>query len=194
MNNPNFRKKRILVSNQAIGPLFETVLTSLRERYEVDVFIGAKFVKKSLISRLYSWLAYSLQFTIYLLLNSRKYDLIFVSTNPPFVPLLCYLSSKPYSLLIYDLYPDVIYSLNLSRGFQSIQLLFIKIWATLNRQCFSKAFAIYTLSEQMKAGVRNYLKNHSDSRIYVVPPWSHSICSQFSNNDNDIRQRFDISG
>jgi glycosyltransferase involved in cell wall biosynthesis len=119
------------------------------------------------LSRLVTWIIGFIQALVYILLQSRDHYL-FITTNPPlgvFIPLL---SKKKYSLLIYDIYPDVLIKYKIL----SMDSILVKYWKRINRKVFDRAENIFTIGEGMKELVAEYIE---PDRIKVVSCWTDSI-------------------
>ena len=100
--------KPVLLVNQSIGPLFEDVIKTTKKYEKINVFEGIKYNRTNLFGRFFTWVIYSFQLSFHLLRHRQKYKRILIVSNPPFAPILGLLSKCQYSLLLYDLYPEVL--------------------------------------------------------------------------------------
>ena len=123
--------------------------------------------RQNMISRLYSWTLATVQIAIKLLFKySKGYDLFLVS-NPPIAVFLPLLFKKKYSLLIYDIYPDILIKHHVLKENSIIS----KWWNSVNLQVFNKASNIFTISE----GMADCLTKYTDrNNIKVIPNWTNS--------------------
>lgn len=124
------------------------------------------YSKRSLFTRILSW-SLSLLHSLFLIwFRYRKADLFLVS-NPPLNILLPKLCRNSYSLLIYDIYPDVL----VAQGICSAESWIVRRWRRLNKQVMAKAQHLYTISEAMAETLAGYTPRE---RIEVIEIWSHN--------------------
>ncbi|HEY5590932.1 MAG TPA: hypothetical protein VIK55_07920 [Paludibacter sp.] len=118
-------KKPIVFVNQSSGYLMIDIIHAVGKNYSESVLIAGtihprnnplgdgvtveKIVpinRKSTIKRSISW---SLGFlkALYLVKTKYKNAHLFLTTNPPFAPLIPLFCSNSYTLLVYDVYPDL---------------------------------------------------------------------------------------
>lgn len=124
----------------------------------------AKYDRSSSLKRIFSW---SLAFIKALYLIKWKYpkaDLFLVS-NPPMATLLPLFCKNPFTVLIYDIYPDALLEFKIFKSDSSI----IKYWKKANIKVYSRAKRIYTLTEGMKNKLSHYV---SGDKIEVIPIWT----------------------
>ena len=179
-------KKRIILINQATGPLFIDMCNAYLKKYSEVILITGKImptyaeldskitivIKKKLNSlksytRIYTWMVFFFQSLIYILLNKKTDKILFVS-NPPILPFVGYFLSRikkfEYDVLVYDIYPDAL----LNFGYLSEKSFIYKMWNKLNKRTYKHANRIFTISEFMK----NIISRTSSKReIEVVYPW-----------------------
>lgn len=180
MKNAN---RFLLFVNQSVGPLFSDLIAAARIRSRVVLFEGISYEKRTWYLRIFTWAVFSFQFVFHLLLSGRKYSHIFVVSNPPFAPLLAPLARRPFVLLLYDLYPQVLVQLQPRDSLQRRALgLLIRLWHRANRRVFPKAERIFTLSNAMAAQLKPYFCTEAlwRERVLVIPPWADTanICPQ----------------
>lgn len=132
----------------------------------VEIIKTIKYNKKNIFTRLFSWVVAYLHLLLIVWTRSNKCELFLVS-NPPLTSFVPRFTKKEYSILIYDLYPDSLYSQNFIKSNSIIG----KLWKKNNIKVFSKARNIYTISEDMKKNVAQYVDNE---KITVVNNWAHN--------------------
>ena len=92
---------------------------------------------------------YCLRICLRLLRYSRRGDLILYTTEPPYLPLLGWLihrlTTTPYLVLLYDLYPDVLVEL----GVIQHQHPLTRLWRQINQWVFADAQELIVLSGPM---------------------------------------------
>jgi glycosyltransferase involved in cell wall biosynthesis len=178
---------KITLINQFTGSLFIDVVNAFARAHQVTLLAGniqeggktidesvnikrlVTYRRNNVFSRFFTWSLFAFQSFFYLLL-SRPGHMLFVS-NPPFAPfvgaLLHTFTGRNYSLLIYDLYPDVMGQL----GYLSPEGWGFKLWGRMNQGAFGRASRIFTISQHLAAGIKNYLKKAPD-KVEVIPPWA----------------------
>ena len=172
-------KKKIVFINQSTGYLTIDIINSFANSYddvhviygnirEQDVSIDkkAKYTRiirksrRSHITRFIAWLAASVQVFFILLFRFRKYEIFYVSL-PPFAYLSSLLLPNKFSLLMFDVYPDVLKMLNIK------ETNFIyKLWAGWNKKLFKKAHRIYTIGDSLADLMAQYTPRE---KIHVIP-------------------------
>lgn len=108
---------------------------------------------------------------LHLLHSPWKYDVILLTTAPPFLPVLGCLASlilrKPYVCLIYDLYPDIAVELNVVRNNHFLA----RFWRFVNYHVWKNASAIVVLSQAMKQRVIRQCPEIRE-KISVIHSWA----------------------
>ncbi len=161
----------LLLVNQTIGPLFAGVVKAAQCRAPVVVFPGVPYRRTPGAARLFTWVAYSLQLAWHLCCHGRRYRSLLVVSNPPLAPLLAPLARRPYALLLYDLYPQVLAQL----GLPPVVLAPITaLWCWANRRVFASAERVFTLSDAMAAELRPAFASDAlwRRKVEVIPPWA----------------------
>ena len=97
-----------------------------------------------------------------LITKYRKHEVFFVSV-PPMGYLLNLVLPHKFSMVIWDVYPDVFKI----AGMKDSHPIY-KFWAFLNKKSFKKAFKIFTISTKMA----DLLKAYTDREVLVRPIWS----------------------
>ena len=165
----------MLFINQSPGPLFGDLVFFARRRQPVLLFKAIRYSRNTIWARLLTWCFYSLQLAWHLLVHGRRYQRLLVVSNPPFAPLLAPLAGRPYALLLYDLYPQVLAQLQ-PRHFllRRLVTLVVRLWQRANRVVLSKAERVFTLSAAMAAELRPAFASEAvwRSKVVVIPPWA----------------------
>ncbi len=117
-------------------------------------------------------LLFCLRSGLHLLKNSRRGDILLLTTAPPFLPILGYLAKfffgLPYVCLVYDLYPDVAVELKVV----SDKNWLVQLWSWLNNQIWKQAHSVIVLSSTMKDIVQAKCPEISD-KISVIHNWAN---------------------
>jgi glycosyltransferase involved in cell wall biosynthesis len=135
--------------------------TKLNPKVKVSTII--KYNRGNNFKKAISWLLGTAQ--IFYLLKQRYGDYEkFFFTIPPTAYLLASFFTTSYSIAIYDLYPEALKVNGLSEN-----NIICKWWSAKNRQLFSKAHRVYTISESLKSQVLAYSTKAS---VRVISNWS----------------------
>ncbi|MCW3804138.1 glycosyltransferase family 4 protein [Plebeiibacterium marinum] len=198
-------KRKIVFVNQATGYLTIDVVNTFAKDYdEVALICGSVRVQdveldsKVDISKIsiydrgnnfrkaFSWALGTLQVFFLLLIKYRKHE-VFYYTIPPSAYLLASFFRSSFYIMIYDLYPDALKI----RGRSEDRLLY-KWWAKQNKKVFQKACKVFTLSNQLKEGVKKYYPN---ANVEVIHNWSaFSGKLPVDREHNSIIRREGLSG
>lgn len=176
--------KGIVLLDQTSGYLQIDMLHALEKKYASTAIIAGTVVarernlpestswvkimrydKSTTLKRLVSWTVSTLQMWYYVVTRFRGHKL-FIITNPPFAAFIPLFVSNQYSVLVYDVYPDVLHT----TGYLNSGSPLVRFWRRLNKRVFSKADHLYTISEGMKKEVSKYA---SPDKIQVVPIWTN---------------------
>lgn len=117
-------------------------------------------------------LMYTLRAILHLLGRAYRYDVVLVTTAPPFLPVVAYLANLllglPYVCLLYDLYPDIAIELDVVKAHHPIA----KLWRWINRQVWQRSSGIIVLSDSMKQRVAQSCPAIAD-KLSVIHSWSN---------------------
>ncbi len=115
-----------------------------------------------------------------LLTKYRKYEVLFVSV-PPMGYLLNLVVPNRFSMVIWDVYPDVLKV----TGMRESSPVY-RAWSALNRKSFAKAWKLFTISKSMAASLAKY----GNRREFIVHPiWSiFQECSRIPASENPFVQ------
>jgi glycosyltransferase involved in cell wall biosynthesis len=153
---------------------------------KVKVFKIVRYNRGSNFRKALSWLVGTVQILWLLKTSFRNYEAFFY-TIPPTAYLLSGALRKPFSLAIFDLYPEALKA----NGFNESGLLY-RWWAGKNRQVFPCAHKIYTLSESMKMQVLSYAPG---SAVHTIPNWSaFSDYRPITKNQNSLIRKEGLQG
>lgn len=174
--------KKVVLVNQSTGYLMIDIANAYAEVYDEVVLLAgsikvtertlnekikikhiAAYDRSSSLMRLLTWGWASLQIFNKLLFRYRKHELVYV-TNPPMAYLSSLLLKNPFSIIVYDTYPDALQNVGIGKG-----NFIYKWWSKKNRKLFAKAKKIVTLSDGMADCLANYVERE---KITVVPNWS----------------------
>ncbi|WP_294819427.1 glycosyltransferase family 4 protein [uncultured Flavobacterium sp.] len=174
--------RKIVVINQAVNYLTIGFCNAFYEKFEsvtlvtgnihsqgeelaegIDVVYINKWVERPAKKKLLSYIKAC--WTLYRLLKTKYkgHEVFFVSL-PPMAYLLNLLVKNRFSMIIWDVYPDVFKI----TGMKESHPIYSK-WAKLNKKSFKKAYKLFTISEKMAELIEQYVES---SKIIVQPIWS----------------------
>ncbi len=114
----------------------------------------------------------------------RKHEVLFVSV-PPMGYLLNLVVSHRFSMVIWDLYPDVLKV----KGMSETHPVY-RIWSWLNRRSFRRAYRIFTISDVLAKAIGRYVDQR---KLLVLPIWSMSHQSpRISRDQNTFIKQYGL--
>ena len=122
-----------------------------------------KWVERPASKKFLSYIGACLRIYWLLWTKYRRYEVFFVSI-PPMGYLLNIILPHRFSMVIWDVYPDVFKI----TGMRETHPLY-RIWSACNRRSFKKAYRLFTISDKMADLVEAYV---SRSKIIIQPIWS----------------------
>ena len=197
--------KKIVFVNQSSGYLLTAVLNVYAKEYdEVALIYGTikenerkldarikldkicAYDRSSAIGRIKTWAKATWQIYRKLKRDYRDYEIVYV-TNPPMAYLCSLRLKNPFSVIVFDTYPDALSNIGIRRG----NPLF-NIWAGWNRKLFLKAKNVFTLSEGMADRLGSYMDR---SKITIVPCWSaNSTFAPMAKEENPFVKEHGLKG
>ena len=148
---------------------------SLNPSTKVDKIV--EYNRTSIFKRLLTWGWGTIQIYFKLLFKYRGWYVVYV-TNPPLSYLLSLCLKNPFSVIVYDIYPDALTNI----GIKKTNFLYRK-WIKWNNKLFDKADKIFTLSDGMKKQLSSYTDNN---KIESIPNWSASTKLHPINKEENI--------
>ena len=163
---------RILFLNQVAGPLFRELAADVAVSLGRSILLtghgsaaareagpalqvvrSPDYDRRNLVRRAYSWLAY-FAVALRMAFTVPRGTLLFIVSNPPFLPLAGWLAKKlrgqRYVVLVYDVYPGLLESLGTLKRNGVAALL----WRQFNRLTWGQAERIFTIGNYMAANIR----------------------------------------
>jgi len=176
--------RKVVIVNQASNYLTIDLANSFQQRFKhVSLITGSihtqgeelhqsiivtninHWVERPPLKKLASYLYALIRIFWLLLTKYRRYEVLFISL-PPMAYLLNLILPHRFSMLIWDVYPDVFKITGMSE-----RHLIFRTWAYLNKRSFRKAYKIYTIGNRMAEALDNYVNK---SKLLVTPIWSIS--------------------
>jgi glycosyltransferase involved in cell wall biosynthesis len=187
-------RPRIVILNQVVGPVFRQLVEDMASRLGpawlltgslaeiqrinqpgLEVIPATNYRRDSTTSRLSSWLSYMVQ-AARLVGRSPADSLLFLVSNPPFLPLFGWVVSKlrgqPYAVLVYDIYPNIL----ISAGRTGHNSLLSRAWRAMNRLVWQRAAAVFTIGPHMARNVEQMFdpKRTQLGHTEIVPNWAET--------------------
>lgn len=152
-------------------------LLPTQERYKnVRIYRVSNLGKQhgSIFQRLLFSISYFLKAFWFSLSHRKSFDLIIISTNPPFIGLIAYILKRffciPYILIVYDIYPEIAILLDVLKP-SSVTA---KVWSWFTKLIYNHASRLVVIGEDMRKIVMEKLKPHLWERIALIHNWADS--------------------
>lgn len=174
-------KRRTVLVNQSSSALMFDTVNAFVERGDDVALISGTFIsdkerlnksvkvtriinynKTSAIKRIFTWGIGTIQIAWHLLTKYRGWKVIYV-TNPPMSYFCQKIVNNPFSIIVYDIYPDALRNIGINENH-----LIYKWWAKQNKKLFSKAKHVFTLCDSMSSALEAYTEKN---KLKVVPLW-----------------------
>jgi len=136
--------------------------TELNKNISISKII--RYNRKNILFRIITWSIAFLQLFLLTAFKYRQHKLLIIS-NPPLALFLPLFFNCAFDILIYDVYPDILYE----AGYISRNSWLVLLWEKANRKVFSQAGRIFTITEGMKEILKKYSGNKP---IEVIPVWT----------------------
>ena len=176
--------RKIVIINQSTGYLTVDIANACAKSFDQVVLVAGRvstierpledrvhlskiiaYDRTSAIRRILTWSIGTLQIFVKLLFVYRDYEVMYI-TNPPTSYLCALLLRHPYSIVVYDVYPDALKNI----GISEISWIY-RVWGRWNKKLFAKAKQVYTITHGMQHLISQYIP---EDRIKVVYNWSAS--------------------
>lgn len=116
-------------------------------------------------------LLFSIHSFIHVCLDISKYNLLLVTTAPPFLPVIGYLINVlfglPYICILYDLHPDISVELGVVAKGHPLSV----FWTWVNKRVWRRAKKVIVLSRNMKERVVEYCPE-IEEKVEVIHSWA----------------------
>ena len=136
--------------------------TELNKNISISKII--RYNRKNILFRIITWSIAFLQLFLLTAFKYRQHKLLIIS-NPPLALFLPLFFNRPFDILIYDVYPDILHE----AGYIKRNSWLVLLWEKANRKVFSQAGRIFTITEGMKEILKKYSGNKP---IEVIPVWT----------------------
>ncbi len=176
------QKKKIVIVNQAVNYLTIGIANEFVKQYdEVALITGSvhvqgeelnpsikvsyinKFTEKSLKHKFFNWLMALVRMFFLLLFKYRKYEILYI-TNPPMSYFLSFILPQQFSILMWDVYPDMLKIFGLSD-----RHVIYRLWAWVNRRLFKKAKKVFTIGNKISGMIGQYVDKE---KISIISLWT----------------------
>lgn len=161
-----------------------TIERPLDEQVSLSKIVA--YNRTSAIRRILTWGIGTLQILIKLWLKYRDYEVMYI-TNPPMSYLCALLLRHPYSIVVYDVYPDALKNIGISE-----RSWLYRLWVKWNKKLFSQAKQVFTITRGMQQLITQYV---AKDRIKVVYNWSASMAfAPIPKKDNKFIKQHQLNG
>lgn len=125
----------------------------------------------SILDRLIFAVSFAVKSLVFVLKKRNTYDTIIFPTNPPFLYILLLLFKKrrtKYILILYDIYPEIVFRLGKLKSSSLVGFL----WRKVDRMTARRADALVVIGRDMRDLVINKYGTDVAERISFIPNWS----------------------
>ena len=176
------QERKIVIVNQASNYLTIGLANAFSDRFEeVNLITGSvhvqgehlnkivavtrinKFQESPTSKKMIAYLLACVKIYGLLVTKYRKHEVFFVSL-PPMAYLLNIVVPHRFSMLIWDVYPDLFKI----TGMTDRHLVY-RIWSRMNRASFKKAYRLFTIGDKMSELLMKYVQR---DKIIIQPIWS----------------------
>ncbi|MDY7015339.1 MAG: glycosyltransferase family 4 protein [Cyanobacteriota bacterium] len=165
----------------------------IAERVSIQRSRTSRILPLRIRGRAINGLLFCLRAAMHLLKTAKNRDILMVTTEPPYLPVMGYLANLafglPYVCLIYDLYPDAAVELNVLPPKHWL----VRFWNGCNRQIWKRARAVVVLSSTMKQRIVAKSPAIAD-KVTIVPSWADpKLIEPLDKRRNWFAQKFDLA-
>ena len=179
-------KTRLIIISQSVAPAFVDWLESFADEHgPIELWTGIDLVKgsenvivrplpaydrSSYITRLITWIQFSLLVTLLLVLRPPRIPVL-GTTNPPSTPFVLWLNrvvfKRSYGIIEYDIYPQIMSTMGLINTHSVIY----RLWYLWHKQALKQSNLVITLSELM-ADELQMMAGGMLKQLVVIPTWT----------------------
>ncbi len=151
------------------------------------------FDKKNRFGRIFNAINFFLV-SFFKVWNTSKDTILFIGSDPPFLPFLGWLINKirgqTYVVLVFDIYPELAVQL----GYLKPNSWFVRFWNWLDRLSLSSAKAIVVPGKYMKGNLLKKIKDEgAHSKIWVIPTWENGdLVQPLDKKQNWFAKQYDL--
>ena len=167
----------------------DTLAKAKNTHHKLRIIEAPGYDRSSMFHRASSWFRYLVSSSSVIARSNRE-DLFLLVSNPPLLGgwfwLLTRLWRRSYTVLVYDIYPDILVNMGVVGRSNPV----IWLWHHMNRVVYRDADAVVTLGKHMAHRLKsNYCQQELD--VAVISPWAdvHSI-TPISYHENPLSEEF----
>lgn len=208
---------KIVFLNQMAGPLFRELAEDLSDCFEgvsllntghpdtikcgssnekLLIVEAPEYDRRTYITRMYSWVKYTL-FVAFSLFKLDANTALFIVSNPPLLGPLAWVINKlkgtPYIVLVYDLHPDTL----IRFGALKDNTFLIRLWRAVNRTVWNSSCGVFTIGPVMARNIENQFEPDKTvlGKVGVVPPWADTgMIKPIDKRENKLTKEFGQEG
>lgn len=126
----------------------------------------------SLLQRVFFSFGFIFKALFFLMKNRKKYDVLLITTNPPFLGILIlilkYSLGIPYVIIAYDIYPQILDKMRILKKTNIVY----KFWKWLNIKVYNKSAKIISIGDDMTEVIVNEMCVKDRNKIQLIHNWS----------------------
>lgn len=150
---------------------------------------------RGLIWRLVFAVTYLASSALVALCKHEEFAGLLITTNPPFLglvgTLVNWIFRKPYILIVYDVYPDIVVKSDLLRPTSLI----VWIWERFTRLIMNGAAQNVVIGRDMAEVVAAKLREPNRQKIQLIPNWSdENTVHPIRSEDNPFKKEHNLEG
>lgn len=161
---------------------------------EHEVYQGVEINRVSNVGRHHGGLLDRLLFSIgflikafmFVLKRRSYYDVLIITTNPPFLGILAMLFNMvfklPYVIIAYDIYPQILAKMGVLKEENFVY----RFWSWLNIKVYNRAEKIVSIGDDMTQVILKNMKVKDPSKISLIHNWSDKLTVFPVNRDENL--------
>ncbi len=154
----------------------------------IEVVELPSYQSETIKSKFLSWLKFYFSAKKWLKGNKNRFDLVFLTSNPPIMCFFIKKMAQKFIYLVWDIYPNTIKSSFKSPIFKPV----ISIWNSFNAGVYKNASQIITIGEVMKMTLEKDIKN-SDNKVKVIPYHAFTeLIKPMEKNENWFAKKYNL--
>ena len=145
----------------------------------------------TLFQRLLFSFTFFLKAFLFTFKKNRQYDAVLITTNPPFLGIIVlffkFLFKKPYVIICYDVYPQILVKL----GVLKANGIIYNFWKKLNVRIYNSAEKIISIGVDMTSIIVNEMHIKDLSKIELIHNWADkNTVAPVPENSNEFIKRY----
>jgi len=154
----------------------------------VEIKLFNTYNRNGNFNRFISWMLFTIKSSLYIFFRRKTILSILCVTNPPLMLAVLPFFKIPYSILLYDMYPQILASTNILDR----KSLMYRMLQKISCRAYNQSQCVFPISHSMLSELNNQCKN--SCRAHLVPLW-HNVKVQNVSLEpkKNVFERFGIS-